>query len=321
MWVLEITEGAAANCAARKQPVQIGTVSKQHKPKVLLLSGADRANAAFARSFLLSLTDLLTSGESDASLVLKSVSVHLIFDLNPAVKDAGCASSDSKVLEDDSFLQFLFKEKFTMVLNAGFQSEYVVGPSKAGMRNIREKKFIELYKQLRGEVTKCSSNDQSPTPISQNIASTINGTVALDIGFTCCARQDRVADVVKSHRIPLYQMFMSARQGIAGIVTSPSHQPLTSTIKVSATNSRRAMDTLTDKYDVYFLRVSVYHINSFFFLLSLVTVTDNDGQFWIALPRGEFAIELEASNYVSKTKVFNKNFCKNEMLNLNCCRW
>lgn len=44
-----------------------------------------------------------------------------------------------------------------------------------------------------------------------------------------------------------------------------------------------------------------------FLLHSLVTVTDADGQFWIALPKGEFAIDIEALNYVSKTKVTNLN--------------
>lgn len=247
VWVLEITEGAAANCAARKQPVQIGTVSRQHKPKILILSGDDRSNAAFGRSLLLSFADLLTSGEADANLVLKSVSVHVIFDLNPSVKEEGCTSSSPVITEDDSFLRFLSKENFALVLNAGFHSEYLIGPSITGVRSMREKTTIESFKGQRVETAKCASTNPSSSSLIQSIASTINGTIALDIGLTCCANRERVPDVLTKYRTFLYRLLLSPRQGIAGVVTNPSQQPLSATIRVTATNSRRAMDASTDR--------------------------------------------------------------------------
>ena len=73
VWVLEVGDGAAANCAARKQSIQMGTISKLHQPKVLMVNGVDRAAAASGRNLLLNLVDMLISMEPDVLSVIKSV--------------------------------------------------------------------------------------------------------------------------------------------------------------------------------------------------------------------------------------------------------
>lgn len=32
-------------------------------------------------------------------------------------------------------------------------------------------------------------------------------------------------------------------------------------------------------------------------------MTDDDGQFWLALPRGEYAVDIQSSSYLPVTKV------------------
>ena len=248
VWVLEIGDGASANCAARKQSVQLGTVSKLHQPKVLVFNGIDRAAAASGRSFLLNLVNILTSSEPDALSVIKSVSVHLIFDADPSAADADCTaeSNVARTPAEEDLVQFVEQEKFTMLLAPEFQSIGLTVSSRSGLKQFHEKQLADIYLQQLHKLSDCNRSDQKLSTVINRISEAFNGTVAMRLGISCCTGADQVEAISSSHRVALLQLFLSARQGIAGVVTSQFSQPLTAIVKVTAT--RRAMISSADRY-------------------------------------------------------------------------
>lgn len=46
-------------------------------------------------------------------------------------------------------------------------------------------------------------------------------------------------------------------------------------------------------------------LNNHEICFSLVISTNVDGQFWLTLPQGEYAVEIQAPDYVPKTKVIH----------------
>lgn len=247
VWVLEIGEGADVDCNARKQMAQIGTTSKLHQPKILVVSGVSRAAAASGRNFLLNFVDVLTSSEPDALSVLKSASVHLVFDANPTEADADCAtSSDStKTTAEDAVVEFVAREKFTMVLATEFQSIGLAGSALSGLKHLHDKQLAEAYLQKLQRLSSCSPSERQSSTLINRINEVSNGTVALRLGLSCCAGAEQVGAILSSHRAPLLQLLLSARQGIAGIVTSQYSQPLDALIKVTGT--RRTMTFSADR--------------------------------------------------------------------------
>uniref|UniRef100_A0A0N8E8A2 Carboxypeptidase D n=1 Tax=Daphnia magna TaxID=35525 RepID=A0A0N8E8A2_9CRUS len=281
VWVLEIGDGAAANCATRKQPIQMGTVTKLHQPKVLVVNGIDRAAVASGRTFLLSLVDALISSDSDALSVIKSVSMHLIFDADPSAADEDCAATSStKTDAEEAIIQFVQREKFTMILTPEFQWIGLVESSLSGLKQFREKQLVETYHHQMQGASDCSPGERRSSTVLNHISEISNGSITFRLGLSCCAKSDQTNAILTSHRATLFQLFLTARQGIAGVVTSQFGQPLAAIVKVTA--ARRAMISSAD---------------------SLVVTTTRDGQFWIALARGEYAIEILSSDYVKKTKV------------------
>lgn len=248
VWVLEIGDGADTDCNARKQSVQIGTTSKLHQPKILVVSGVNRAAAGSGRSFLLNFVDILTSSEPDAISVLKSASVHVIFDANPAEADADCAtiSDSTQTIAEDALVDFVSREKFTMVLAAEFQSIGLAGSALPGLKQLREKQLADTYLQKLQRFSSCSPSGRQPSTLINRINGVSNGTVTLRLGLSCCAGADQVNAILSSHRAPLLQLLLSARQGIAGIVTTQYSQPLDALIKVTGT--RRTMAFSTDRF-------------------------------------------------------------------------
>ena len=247
VWVLEVGDGAAANCAARKQSIQMGTISKLHQPKVLMVNGVDRAAAASGRNLLLNLVDMLISMEPDVLSVIKSVSVHLIFDADPSAADADCmaASNVARTSAEEAVTEFIAREKFTMVIAPGFQSIGLSGSPSLGLKQLYEKQLADVYLQQLHRLSDCNPSDRQLSTLINHINEVYNGTAALRLGMSCCAGAEKVAAVLSSHRIPLLQLLLSARQGIAGVVTTQYNQPLTAVTKVTAT--RRALVSSADR--------------------------------------------------------------------------
>lgn len=240
----------SSNCEARKQPVQVGTTSKLHKPKILVVNGISRAGVASGRNILLNLVDVLTSTDSDAVSVLKSVSVHLIFDADPSEIEVECGTSSraATTRAEDAVIEFIAREKFTMVIASEFQSIGLEGSALTGLKQFHEKKLANTYLQnIRGQ-TNCSSRDEQQSTLINRINEASNGTVAMQLGLFCCARDDhfdQIDAVLSLHRTALFQLFLSARQGVAGVVTSQYSQPLDAVIKVTGT--RRVMAFPSDR--------------------------------------------------------------------------
>jgi len=150
VWVVAVSEGAEEDCAARKRSngdVRMGTVTHQHRPKILLVGGWASASG---RSFLLSFLDSLTSTQQEEmQRLLKGVSLHLIFDANPsAPADVDCGSSN--VAQEngatESLTQFVVKEKFTMVVAFGFRSIGLAGSQVSSkLEQSQEKQLSEAY--------------------------------------------------------------------------------------------------------------------------------------------------------------------------------
>lgn len=245
---MEIGDGAAANCATRKQSLQMGTVSKLHQPKVLVVNGVDRAAAASGRSLLLNLVDALISSEPDALSVIKSVSMHLIFDADPSAADADCAAppNGAKTDAEETIVQFVEREKFTMVVTPEFQWVGLDGSSLSGLKQFREKQIVETYHQQIQGASDCSAGDRRLSTVINRISEDSNGTVAFHLGLSCCAEADQTDVIISSNRATLFQLFLTARQGIAGVVTSQFGQPLTAVIRVTA--ARRALISSADRY-------------------------------------------------------------------------
>ena len=246
VWVLQIGDGAAADCEARKEPNQIGTTSKLHQPKVLMVNGINRAAVASGRNFLLNLVDLFTSAEPDALAVLKSVSVHFMFDADPSQADADCVatnttSNSTTNASQEAVMKFIDSEQFTMVLTLDFKSIGLKGSSRFGMKQLREKQMADSYIKTLHRLNDCVPNDQQP--FIERLNDAFNGTVAFNLGLSCCAGADHVVAVLSSHRSALVQLLLSVRQGIAGIVTTQYSQPLSARIKISRTRPTQSFST------------------------------------------------------------------------------
>ena len=296
-----VGDGAAAECAGRNQPSRLGTVTIQHRPKILIVSGAaDRAASLSGRSLLLALIDSLLASADDPETqhVLKNVSLHFIMDADPSAEDVDCTSSadsnGSGAKAQEMIIRFATKEKFALILAVDFKTVGPVGTSNSTLREQQEKKMADDYiRQLNaagtmslvsyncGRAADAYPETNEPTQFASRLAGYFNGTIVLRLGASCCRDSDRVEALLTAHRSALIRLALSTRQGVAGLVTDAFGQPLASpTIKVTPSASAHR------------------HTGN-----SLVAQANEDGQFWISLPTGEYAVEVQAPDYLPVTKV------------------
>ena len=249
---MEVGEDAAVNCDERRQPAQTGTISKLHQPKVLIVNGIDRAEAASGRALLLELVDTLTSSEPDVLSILKSISIQIIFEANPSAADAECevVSSESNNPAEEDVMEFILREKFTSVLFPVFGSIGLGGASYSGVKQLYEKHLADTYFEQLHRLNDCNPSITRMSKLINRINQLSNGTVALQLGLSCCAETISIKSLLSAHRSPLFQLLLSTRQGIAGVVTSQFSQPLNAIVKIVAT--RRDLAS-SDRYFVDFL--------------------------------------------------------------------
>ena len=242
VWVVEVSDGATADCAIRKQQAQAKTVSKLHVPKVLIMAGTDRASSASGRRFMLALLETLTSSQPDVLQVLRSVSLHLIFDADPSASDVDCTASPVAMgaAAEEAIINYAIREKFAMILIPEFQTIGPTGLSQSGLRLQLEKQLGEIYIQHLNRLTSCSPAVNRPKlPFLSRLA--VNSTAMFRLGMSCCTGANQIEPIFAAHRSALMQLLLSSRQGIAGLVTNPEGQPLVSTVKVTSSTSRRAI--------------------------------------------------------------------------------
>ena len=251
-----MSKGAPADCALRKQATQTGTVFKLHVPKILLVAGTDRASSASGRRFMLALLEALTSNEPILLQLLESVSLHLIFDVDPAASDADCTAAPIPIgmAAEEALVNYVAREKFAMVLTPEFQTIGLSGPSQFGLKSQLEKQLTDVYIQHLNRITSCNPAVNRPKlPLLSRLATTSNSTLLFRLGLSCCAGSNQVEAILDAHRSALWQLVLSSRQGIAGLVTNPEGQPLVSTVKVTSSTSRRAITEppYLDRYCIY----------------------------------------------------------------------
>ena len=197
--------------------------------QILIVNGIDRAGAAAGRTLLLSLVDLLTGPGAQVQQVLQTVSVHLMFDVNPRSPDADCTASDtsnttlpSQTVEE-ALLHFIAQEKFTMIVAPNLQSIGVHGMSSSGLKKKYEEQIAAEYLgNIKGSLEKCSRG-HGEYSVLKRVAEDFNSSVTFDLGVSCCSD---VAQLLDSNGAALLKLMMSARQGIAGVVTSQAGEPL-----------------------------------------------------------------------------------------------
>lgn len=149
VWVAAVGDGAAAECAGRHEPTRMGTVTLQHRPKILIVHGAaDRAASVSGRSLLLALLDsfLASPDDPDVQHVLRNVSIHFILDADPSAEDADCTSSSSTgsgAKAEEMMVRFAAREKFAMILAVDFKTVGLVGSSLSNMRQLLEKQMAD----------------------------------------------------------------------------------------------------------------------------------------------------------------------------------
>lgn len=81
--------------------------------------------------------------------------------------------------------------------------------------------------------------DLNKSLVSGLAGGSLNGTVAVTLGLSCCFDSGRIEAILSSHQTALMNLLLSARQGVAGVVTDPSGQPLSATLKLTPSGSRR----------------------------------------------------------------------------------
>lgn len=250
----------------------------QHRPKVLIIGGWASASG---RSFSLALLDSLSSA-LDSRHILKDVSVHLILDGDPSAQaDANECSAPAQVAADaeEALSQFAFKEKFTFILSTDFRSVGLSGGSSwssVGVRKLQERQLTDAYIRQLSTASRsdsqryfganlmysqiifhliscffsiisggsnCHRTDNSISSAIAHLSGSLNGTVALRLGLSCCADSERTEAILSAHRTALLDLVLAARQGVAGFVTDPSGQPLAAVVTVTPSGSRRMNDT------------------------------------------------------------------------------
>lgn len=285
VWVLEASAGAAQHCSARREPTKLGKVTIRSQPKILIVNGIDRAGAAAGRTLLLSLVDLLTGPGAQVQQVLQTVSVHLMFDVNPRSPDADCTASDtsnttlpSQTVEE-ALLHFIAQEKFTMIVAPNLQSIGVHGMSSSGLKKKYEEQIAAEYLgNIKGSLEKCSRG-HGEYSVLKRVAEDFNSSVTFDLGVSCCSD---VAQLLDSNGAALLKLMMSARQGIAGVVTSQAGEPLIgAVVRLTSSATSRLPSSAPD---------------------TLTTKTNKVGQFWLTLHDGEYAVDIQAKNYLPVTK-------------------
>lgn len=236
VWVLEISAGAVEHCSARKDPVKLGTVTMLLQPKVLLINGVDRASAAAGRNLLLKFVDLLIRPDADVQNLVKTISIHIIFDANPASSDAECWSASNATRMDPAaeqvLLRFVAEEKFSLILSPSFQSVGVTGLSRFGVKQRHEHQLAATYHRKLDQVTNCSSSTRYESPVLQNVARSFNSCLVLDLGMSCCSH-DTTA-VLQSHRGAILGLLMASHQGVGGVVTTQFGEPLSSAVRLTS---------------------------------------------------------------------------------------
>jgi len=197
--------------------------------QVLMVNGIDRAGAAVGRALLLDMVDLLTGPGAQAQQLLQAVSVHLMFDVNPLASDVDCTSNQSNTTMmsgaiEETLLRFIAQEKFAMIVAPSLRSIGVNGMSNSDLKKKYEQQLAAEYlKNFKGEPGKCD-RDHGEYSLLKRVAEDFSGSVTLDVGVSCCSAD--VAQVVESNGAAMVKLLMAARQGIAGVVTSQSGEPL-----------------------------------------------------------------------------------------------
>lgn len=210
-------------------------------PQVLVVNGIDRAGAAAGRTLLLNIVDLLTGPGALVQQLLQTVSVHLMFDVNPWASDADCTSNNSNTTLmsgtlEKALLHFIAQEKFAMIVAPSLQSIGINGMSSSGLKKKYEEQLATEYlENLKGELEKCNRNHREHS-LLKRVAEDFNSSVTLDVGVSCCSD---VARVVESNGSTLLKLLLAARQGIAGVITNQLGEPLTgAVVRLTSTASR-----------------------------------------------------------------------------------
>lgn len=81
-----------------------------------------------------------------------------------------------------------------------------------------------------GRAADAYPEDNQPTQFASRLAGFFNGSVVLRLGVACCRDSEKIGGLLTAHRPALLRLALSARQGIAGVVTDSFGQPLTSTV-------------------------------------------------------------------------------------------
>ena len=236
IWVLEVSAGAVEHCSARKDPGKLGTVTMLLQPKVLLINGIDRSSAAAGRSLLLKLVDLLTRPDADVQNLLKTISIHIIFDASPASSDAECSPASNATRMDSAGgelrLRFVTEEKFSLILSPNFQSVGISALSRFDVKQRHEKQLAAAYLRKLDRIANCSGSAPDQPPVLQNLVRNFNSCVVLDLGVSCCSYD--IAAILESHRSALLNLLLASHQGIGGVVTTHFDEPLSSTVRVTS---------------------------------------------------------------------------------------
>lgn len=132
-----------------------------------------------------------------------------------------------------------------MILTPEFQWIGLVESSLSGLKQFREKQLVETYHHQMQGASDCSPGERRSSTVLNHISEISNGSITFRLGLSCCAKSDQTNAILTSHRATLFQLFLTARQGIAGVVTSQFGQPLAAIVKVTA--ARRAMISSADR--------------------------------------------------------------------------
>ena len=205
----------------------MGSYSHLLQASVLVVNGLSRVRANVGTNFLLSFADYLTSDE-DAVRLLDNVSVHLMFDADPSRKDDDdCRSSlkGERVRNEASLLNYLDQEKFAMVVALNLQSIGFSGFKGTGINQQLISSLATTYFQrFVGDKT-CAASFESSTLAMFNSSDSL----VLNLGISCCSNNTSV-QISDSNKLSILSLIHSARQGIAGVVTTLFSEPLSQAV-------------------------------------------------------------------------------------------
>ena len=106
-------------------------------------------------------------------------------------------------------------------------------------------KFSNLFRIVASGCS-CSRTeadaDFNKSLVSALVGGSLNGTVAATLCLSFCFDSGRVEVILASRLTALVNPFLSARQGVAGVVTDPTGQSLSTNLKFTPSGSRWMKD-------------------------------------------------------------------------------